>query len=324
MDKQTANYKNDEEMQTIIKAKQRNIKIIQIPMYLSLVGVLLPFVSAIFDIYGPTINIVFRSVPVACIFIGFSLAMLCNKKMKDLKEFIGRNIVLGVLEEKIQVIDYQPDDYVNESFLKNCSILPIHNVATGSDYIHGIYRNVEFTYSDIVLKLESQDYTANENNMKTTITEFSGQFITMALCKDVNGFVQIMGKRSSGKTRQNRKTVYVDENNNVSGCFKTGDRVFDDRFEVNASDDDLAYSILTPQFISGLKRMGKRTRVQFSGNMAVIACDNEKNLFELDGDIKDNTDIESCRQEFRKELSDVLAILDVVIDGCRIAGGHSS
>lgn len=80
MNKQIVNYKNDEEMQSIIKAKQRNIKIIQIPMYLSLVGILLPFVGVIFDIYGPIIDTVFRVVPVVCIFIGFLLAILCNKK----------------------------------------------------------------------------------------------------------------------------------------------------------------------------------------------------------------------------------------------------
>ena len=256
MNKQIVNYKNDEEMQSIIKAKQRNIKIIQIPMYLSLVGILLPFVGVIFDIYGPIIDTVFRVVPVVCIFIGFLLAILCNKKMKDLRVFIGQNIVLGVLEERIQVIDYSPSGYVDESFL-------------------------EFTYSDLELKTESQDYTANENNLKTTITEFSGQFMTMALSKSVNGFVQIMGKSNSGKMRQNRKAVYIDEKNNISSYLKTGDRVFDDRFEVNASGDDLAYSILTPQFISGLKKMGKRTRVQLSGNMGVIACYNEKNSFEL-------------------------------------------
>lgn len=36
--------------------------------------------------------------------------------MNDLREFIGQNIVLGILEERIQVIDYMPSGYVNESF----------------------------------------------------------------------------------------------------------------------------------------------------------------------------------------------------------------
>lgn len=67
-------------MQNIIKEKQRNINIIKVPMYLSLVGLLLPFVSVIFDIYDPTINTVFRTVPVVCIVIGFLLSILCNKK----------------------------------------------------------------------------------------------------------------------------------------------------------------------------------------------------------------------------------------------------
>lgn len=79
----------------------------------------------------------------------------------------------------------------------------------GSDYIHGIYRNVEFTYSDLELKLESQDYTANDNNMKTTITEFSGQFITVSLSKIVNGSVQIIGKMVTENLIE-IKSLYLD------------------------------------------------------------------------------------------------------------------
>ena len=192
MKKQTNNYYNDEEMQTIIKAKQRTINIIKIPMYLSLVGLILPIVIVIWlDIYDPTMLTILRTIPVASIAIGFALAMIGNKKMNDLKAFIGRNIVLGVLEEKIQVIDYMPSEYVDEEFLKNCSFLPNYNSVTGSDYIHGIYRNVEFTYCDLELKLESQDYTANENNMKMTVTNFAGQFMTVSLNNSVHGYVLI-------------------------------------------------------------------------------------------------------------------------------------
>lgn len=302
MKKQTNNYYNDEEMQTIIKAKQRTINIIKIPMYLSLVGLILPIVIVIWlDIYDPTMLTILRTIPVASIAIGFALAMIGNKKMNDLKAFIGRNIVLGVLEEKIQVIDYMPSEYVDEEFLKNCSFLPNYNSVTGSDYIHGIYRNVEFTYCDLELKLESQDYTANENNMKMTVTNFAGQFMTVSLNKSVNGYVLIKGKRGS------------EEEN----CLETGDRVFDKRFDVIASDETAAQSVLTPKLISGLKKLGKRTSVQFAGDTAVVACNNDKNLFETKRQVKDKSDIELCRQEFRKELSDVLAILDIMIDGCQ-------
>ena len=49
----------------------------------------------------------------------------------------------------------------------------------------------------------------------------------------------------------------------------------------------------------------------------MVACNNDKNLFETKRQVKDKSDIELCRQEFRKELSDVLAILDIMIDGCQ-------
>lgn len=167
---------------------------------------------------------------------------------------------------------------------------------SGSDYIHGIYRNTEFIYSNLVLKTEDQDYTAGENNMRTTITEFSGQFITVSLNKTVNGIVQIAEKSSSRKEDRNKKALLIDG------------------FDVNASDEAIAYSILTPQFISGLKKMGRNTSIQISGNMAVIARNNNKNSFELKRQVKDINDVESFRQEFRKELSGILTVIDIVID----------
>lgn len=296
MNKQAITYKNDEDMLEEIKTKQRNITIIKIPMYLSMIGLALPFVGALLNIYDTEILTVLRVAAVVCILVGFLLAMLCNKKMNNLRDFIGYNIVVGILMDRMQVIDYMPSGCVSESFLNSCSILPVYNRASGSDYIHGIYRNVEFTYSNLVLKIENQDYTAGENNMRTTITEFSGRFITVSLNKYVNGIVEITGKSGSRKENRNKKSLIIDG------------------FDVYTSDEGIAYSILTPQFISGLKKMGSNTSIQISGNMAVIACNNKKNSFELKRQVKDINDIELCRQEFRKELSDILAIIDIVID----------
>ena len=134
-----------------------------------------------------------------------------------------------------------------------------------------------------------------------TVTNFAGQFMTVSLNKSVHGYVLIKGKRGS------------EEEN----CVETGDRVFDKWFDVITSDETVAHSILTPKLISGLKKLGKRTSVQFAGDTAVVACNNDKNLFETKRQVKDKSDIELCRQEFRKELSDVLAILDIMIDGCQ-------
>ena len=48
----------------------------------------------------------------------------------------------------------------------------------------------------------------------------------------------------------------------------------------------------------------------------VIGIDNGIMNAALVGEIKDNSDIELYRKKFRKELSDILAILDIMIDCC--------
>ena len=65
MNKQAITYKNDEDMLEAIKTKQRNITIIKIPMYLSMVGLVLPFVGAVLNIYDTKILTVLRVTAVA-------------------------------------------------------------------------------------------------------------------------------------------------------------------------------------------------------------------------------------------------------------------
>lgn len=104
--------------------------------------------------------------------------------------------------------------------------------------------------------------------------------------------------------------------NDSKNTLRTGNEIFDNRFDVVASDDKLAFVILTPAVISAIMKMEREVSIQFSSNMIVIALNNGKNFFEL-GDInKDENKIENYRQKFRDDLSYILRILDYMIEGC--------
>lgn len=239
-----------------------------------------------------------------------------ENKNKELKELIGCDIVKEILTERVQIIDYIPNGHINETFVKDCSILPNFNVISGSDYINGIYRNLNFTFCDLELLSEYRDINPDSNYSLDTVTEFKGTLITMNIRQNIQGFVVLKEKMRSNWGENKGYFNKSLSRNDSKNTLRTGNEIFDSRFDVVASDDKLAFAILTPAVINAIMKMEGEVNIQFSNNMIVIALNNGKNFFEL-GDInKDENKIENHRQKFRDDLSYILRILDYMIEGC--------
>ena len=54
--------------------------------------------------------------------------------------------------------------------------------------------------------------------------------------------------------------------------------------------------------------------IEFAGNLIVISQDNDKDLFELGDMVKNQNDIGQCWQKFRNDLSEILRIIDIVME----------
>lgn len=86
---------------------------------------------------------------------------------------------------------------------------------------------------------------------------------------------------------------------------------FDNRFDIYASDSQLALGVLTPQLMHGLMGLEGLMEIQIAGNMVVVAIKNDRDLFELSDKGRGNGDMEEYRQKFRDELSGILKVIDV-------------
>ena len=69
--------------------------------------------------------------------------------------------------------------------------------------------------------------------------------------------------------------------------------------------------ILTPPLMQGLMGLKGRMEIQITGNMVVVAIENDRDLFELSNKIGDNGDVEVYIQKFRDEFSGILKVIDV-------------
>ena len=99
---------------------------------------------------------------------------------------------------------------------------------------------------------------------------------------------------------------------NSRNSFMTGNALFDNRFDIFASDSQLALRVLTPQFMQGLMGLEGLMEIQIAGNMVAVAIKNDRDLFELSNKVEDKGGVEKYRQKFRDELSGILNVIDVL------------
>ena len=147
----------DQNIESEISEKRKICKVLKVLKIVSFIGIFASFVAfMVASRNGCELDSAWLLIP--ALFVGgfFLFSYMETNKLKDLKELMGQYVVRSVLGERLQVIEYMPNGYTNEAFLHNCPILPSFNNMDGSDFIHGIYRGVEFTFSDLTLRTETK------------------------------------------------------------------------------------------------------------------------------------------------------------------------
>lgn len=314
--------KSEREIVSAISGRQRLLRLSNIMVAIAAFGIcfICPVCGFLGGARSPFMGVVIWVVSTAvCVFTCVFLGKSSNKQKAKIKELIGQYIVKGVLAEKIDIIEYSPTHYINEKFVKKCAILPNYNRIRGSDYLSGNYRGRKFIYCDLLLEWKGEE---------STTTEFQGHFMKMELGKDIEGFVQIKERKNPRKS-----------NGFLAGLFGTGSShnsietenvAFNNQFEIKASDDHLAFYILTPQFMESVMRLDELadgyTNIEFRDTSVVVTLNNGKDSFEIKKILRSRKRLEKYRQRFRKELDVILGVFDEVLTKDRLipAGNESS
>ncbi len=303
----------DQNIESVISEKRKICKVLKVLKIVSFIGIFASFATfMVASGNGYELGSVWLLIP--ALFVGgfFLFNYMETNKRKDLKELMGQYVVRSVLGELVQVLEYMPNGYTNEAFLHNCQILPSFNNMDGSDFIHGIYKGVEFTFSDLTLRTEKKGSPDGEFS-GDNVVNFKGQFITITSRKNINGFVQIQERISQRRERGKKSGILskVFSSGNSQNSIMTGNVSFDNRFDIYASDSQLAFGVLTPQLMQGLMGLEGLLEIQIAGNMVVVAIRNDRDLFELSDKVRDNGDMEEYRRKFRDELSGILRVIDI-------------
>ena len=120
--------KSDREIVSAISVRQRLAKFTNFLVVMAYLGIpICPVCGFISWERNPVMGMAFVALTVVsvlmCVFLGKSTRKLEAK----IKELGGQYIVRGVLAEKIDIVEYSPNSYINEKYLKGCSTLPKFN-----------------------------------------------------------------------------------------------------------------------------------------------------------------------------------------------------
>ncbi len=259
---------------------------------------------------------------IAAIPVEFILAKLNKKLEKKFKIYVGENITRDIIAERVEISQYSPDKWINSGFIDRCMILPKYDRMNGSDYVKGTYRGVPFVYCDLELEREYQDRDKDGHKKTKYRTVFKGSLINLEMPKEMEGYLRIKERKEPRKEKNFLSNIFSGAAD-VIGISKTDNTIevesveFNNRFEIKSNNGEMAFYILTPQFMESILRAEKMTsgytNIEFKGRNANITINNGSDSFEIKRTMCSRRALEKSRQQMRKELNLILDIVDEML-----------
>ena len=315
---------NDSQILSELKKYQNKIRTNGIVIVVLVLAISIGFFSALMSYTNGSSFIVCLVIAIgSCIAVGpFSKKYTKLKNAK--KEFIGEHIIKNLLAEKLEVNKYEPSDYINRDIIKNSSIMPNYDKIYGSDFISATYKGVKISYSDI--KLERRETYRDSDGRRRTryVTVFKGHFFRMYLGNKIDGYVRIVERKNVRKKGffSDLLGTAADLIGIKTNTVELENEAFNNQFEVKTDNDELAFYILTPQFMENVVRADELangyTNILFKENRVDIAMNNYEDSFEVTKNIYSQTALDEWRAIMRKDLDILLSIADEILTKDRL------
>ncbi|MDE6024022.1 MAG: DUF3137 domain-containing protein [Lachnospiraceae bacterium] len=240
-----------------------------------------------------------------------------DRLQKKMKQFIGEHVVKYIIAERITIQEYKPHGCFDRDFLSSSGALPDFSQSYGSDYIKGIYRGKEIIYCDIKLERKGND---------GTFIVFKGSVVSLPLGRPLVGKrVRILEKGS--KPIDFIENAYINAETKLYRALgiKKGEEQtvtlesveFNNQFEVKATDEELAFYILTPQFMENIVSADRlaegRTNICVGSDRVDIAIHNNYDAFEFGNTMKNKKQLEESRARMRADLNKILSVVDEIL-----------
>ncbi len=271
----------------------------------------------------PVFMVLFGVLGIAGLVYRFKGENVHKKAEKELKNYIGEHVAKPIIAEKIDIIEYDPSSKLNEKAIRASGVMPGYDRITGSDYVKGSYKGHDLVYCDLKLEYE-KEYRDNDGDTTTTwVTVYEGPFVRMPLGKEMKGYVKIKERKNPKKKKgfmddlfeAAAKSLGFESKESVVELESTA---FNEQFEVKTTDEEMAFYILTPQFMENIIKADEYaqgyTNISFKEGVAYIAINNGRDSFEIKKNMYSEKRLEQSRQEMKRDLNQILRILDEILE----------
>lgn len=268
------------------------------------------------------------------IIVSFGFTIFFFSKWDDNKKAllmeIKRNFAGDIREMLAKIFElesYQPNDCFDAGHIKEAGLIRKFDTISGSDLVKGRYKGVPFAFCDLLLTGKILDNDSDDD----TYTMFKGQWIEFNLKRPMNSVVYVAERKEKLNSgfQKNLKTAGLKVNRDLS-AFNFGRKVeeaytdsdeFNKNYQIFTDDPQAIFYILTPHFmeyiLSADKAADSRTLFCFVGDRAIVAMENERDLFDLDDmkkdDMKKAMDFDWIHSKFQSDLQFITSVFDEML-----------
>ena len=215
------------------------------------------------------------------------------------KKILGRTVIPSVLKEVLDTVEYDPDQSVDESRIRETDILQQKwDRFSGTDRIAGVYRGYPVEIGNILLEKEDENNDSDEARYDVV---FKGLWIIVDLKKKQPADLDIIGYLPEAR--------YLFKN-----IVELDNEVFNQRFQVRCTDRHEVFLHLTPVNMEKIMKLAERGRtcikLMEDGRVAMAINGEHNTLFKVS---KADQDIPELRNRFRSELKERMGLVDEIL-----------
>lgn len=254
--------------------------------------------------------VVFVSFLAALGMIAIIVFVVLLRQKKAEKKSLVHEIIKDALQEKINVISYNPYHSIPEHAVSNAGLITYWDKFYGNDLVQGSYKDVPISFSDIHLIKEETYRDSKGHRHKTQTTVFKGLWMVCELPKAVASPIRL---------KERAKIRILPQKSDV----ETENIAFNEKYQILAKDHHNVFYVLTPHFMEYIMAADATAAGQtyfcFDGKFVHMAVDNRKDAFEVT--LRHET-IEEMKDRFQKDVQYLVEFIDELMKNKYLFGGE--
>lgn len=211
--------------------------------------------------------------------VGIIITLIISSKPS--KKFIlafKETFVLKSLNSVFTDLNYEPENGIDESVIRNTQMMDMGDRYSSNDYISAKYKNISVEQADVHIEEKHETRDSDGNKRTTWVTIFRGRWMIFDFNKNFKANIQV-SQKGFGNSRINNwgnklkyKKVMME------------DQLFNNQFRTYAQSEHEAFYILTPSLMEKIKSLTNtingKILLCFIDNKLHVGIQNNKDSFE--------------------------------------------